>query len=155
MSYANYKKAVEIMNKNKDKCHFIGERSDELIRKAEEVLGLKFSKIYKEFLITYGAGNYGAEEILGVIDEDFEESSVPDGIWYTLTEREEIDLPLNLVVIYEEGSGELFCLDFNCLNEEKEPVVISYVPGEDNVNQKYEKIADDFGDFLLQLVNEE
>lgn len=121
MSYANYKKAVEIMNKNKEKCHFIGERSNELIEKAEDVLGLKFSKIYKEFLINYGAGNYGSEEIL--------------------------------VVIYEEGSGELFCLDFNSLNEEKEPIVISYVPGENNRNQKYEKIADDFGDFLLQLVN--
>lgn len=155
MSYANYKKAVEIMNKNKEKCHFIGEHSNELIEKAEDVLGLKFSKIYKEFLINYGAGNYGSEEILGVIDEDFEESSVPDGIWYTLTEREEVDLPMNLVVIYEEGSGELFCLDFNSLNEEKEPIVVSYVPGENNKNQKYIKIADDFGDFLLRLVNAE
>ncbi|APM39146.1 SMI1/KNR4 family protein [Clostridium kluyveri] len=153
MSYVNYQKAVEIMSKNKEKCHFIGERSEELIEKAEDALGIKFSRIYKEFLIKYGAGNYGAEEILGVIDDDFEESSVPDGIWYTLTEREEVDLPMNLVVIYETGGDELFCLDFNNLNEEKEPVVVAYIPGEDNKNQKYEKIADDFGDFLLQLVN--
>lgn len=39
--------------------------------------------------------------------------------------------------------------------KEKEPIVISYVPGEKNRNQKYERIADDFGDFLLQLVNAE
>lgn len=155
MSYVNYQKAVEIMSKNKEKCHFIGERSEELIEKAEDTLGIKFSRIYKEFLIKYGAGNYGAEEILGVIDDDFEESSVPDGIWYTLTEREEVDLPMNLVVIYETGGDELFCLDFNNLNEEKEPIVVAYIPGEDNKNQRYEKIADDFGDFLLQLVNVE
>ena len=155
MSYDNYKKAVEIMNKNKEECDFVGKRSKELIEKAEDILGLKFSRIYKEFLINYGAGNYGSEEVLGVIDEDFKESSVPDGIWYTLTEREEDDLPMNLVVIYEEGSGELFCLDFNSLNEEKEPMVVSYMPGESNKNQKYEKIADDFGDFLLQLVEAE
>lgn len=155
MSYVNYQKAIEIMSKNKEKCHFIGERSEKLIEKAEEVLGIKFSKIYKEFLLKYGAGNYGAEEILGVIDDDFEESSVPDGIWYTLTERDEVDLPMNLVIIYETGDDELFCLDFNNLNEEKEPVVVTYIPGEDNRNQKYEKVADDFGDFLLQLVNAE
>ncbi|NFP90977.1 SMI1/KNR4 family protein [Clostridium sporogenes] len=155
MSYVNYQKAVEIMNKNKGKCHFIGQRSEALIEKAEEVLGITFSKIYKEFLINYGAGNYDSEEILGVIDDDFEESSVPDGIWYTLTEREEVDLPKNLVVIYETGSDEIFCLDFNGLNQENEPPVVSYLPGEDNKNQKYEKIADDFGDFLLQLVNAE
>lgn len=155
MSYGNYQKAVEIMSKNKEKCHFIGEHSKELIEKAEDVLGIKFSKIYKEFLIKFGAGNYGAEEILGVIDDDFEESSVPDGIWYTLTEREEVDLPMNLVVIYETGGDELICLDFNNLNEEQEPVVVAYIPGENNKNQKYEKIADDFGDFLLQLVNAE
>ena len=155
MSYVNYQKAIEIMSKNNKKCHFIGERSEKLIEKAEEVLGIKFSKIYKEFLLKYGAGNYGSEEILGVIDDDFEESSVPDGIWYTLTERDEVDLPMNLVVIYETGDDELFCLDFNNLNEEKEPVVVTYIPGEDNRNQKYEKVADDFGDFLLQLVNAE
>ena len=62
---------------------------------------------------------------------------------------------MNLVVVFEDGNGELLCLDFNNLNEEKEPIVVSYVPGEDNKNHKYKKIADDFGEFLLQLVNAE
>ena len=126
-----------------------------LINKAQEVLKIKFSKIYIKFLKNYGAGNYGAEEILGVIDDDFEESSVPDAIWYTITEREEANLPKDLLVIYETGSDELFCLDFSKLNYEHEPAVVSYIPGEDNKNQKYEKIADDFGDFLLKLVGSE
>ena len=155
MSYVNYQKAIEIMSENKDKCHFIGERSQELIMKAEDLLEIKFSVIYKNFLINYGAGNYGSEEILGIIDDDFEESSVPDAIWYTLTEREDVNLPKNLVVIYETGSDEIFCLDFNNLNQEKEPAVVAYIPGEDNKNQRYEKIANDFGDFLLQLVTAE
>lgn len=154
MSYNNYKKAVDIINKNQDKNHFIGKRSEELVKKAENELGIKFSEIYKEFLLTYGAGNYGSEEILGIIDDDFGESSVPDGIWYTLIERQEVGLPLNLVIIYEDDCGELLCLDFNSLNDEKEPAIVPYIPGEDNKNQKYEKIADDFGDFLLQLVTE-
>ena len=155
MSYLNYKKAIQIMNENKSKCFFVGMRSEEVINKAQEVLELKFSKIYLEFIKNYGAGNYGSEEILGVIDEDFEESSVPDGVWYTLTEREEVKLPKNLLVIYETGSDEIFCLDHSKLNDEEEPAVVSYLPGTDNKNQKYEKIAEDFGDFLLELVDSE
>ncbi len=44
--------------------------------------------IYKPFdyLKTFGAGNFGAQEIYGIINADFENSSVPDAIWYTLTE---------------------------------------------------------------------
>lgn len=64
-------------------------------------------------------------------------------------------MPKNLVVIYETGSDEIFCLDFSNLNKEGEPVIVAYIPGEDNINQRYEKIADDFGDFLLELVTAE
>lgn len=152
MGYSNYKKAVEIINKNKHKCYFVGKRSENLIQKAQEILEIKFPNTYKKFLLTYGAGSYGAQEILGVIDDDFQNSSVPDGVWYTLTNRKQVNLPLNLIVIYETGNGEILCLDFNKLNEKNEPPVVAYFPGIDNEYQTYEKIADDFGDFLLERV---
>jgi hypothetical protein len=103
--------------------------------------------------MTFGAGNFGAQEIYGIINDDFEHSSVPDAIWFTLSERKEINLPPNLLVIYDTGSDELFCLNFNDNNDE--PTIVSFVPGMDVESQPYEIIAKDFGDFLLDLVMQE
>ncbi len=155
MSLENYNKAVDIMTKNQSKGYFAGPRSENVIRLAEQKLGVQFFGTYRCFLENYGAGNFGAQEIYGVISDDFENSSVPDAIWYTITERKEIGLPSNLMVIYDTGSGEIFCLDFNQINDANEPAVISFVPGVDLEKQTYEKIADDFGDLLLDLVNQE
>lgn len=155
MSLDNYKKALKIMNDNKNICHFAGPRSEELINLAEETLGLKFSPLYRDFLRQFGAGNFGSQEIYGVIDEDFENSSIPDAIWFTLTERREINLPRNLLVIYDTGGEEYYCLDFNKRNKHNEPAVVSFIPGQELQAQKYEVIAEDFGDFLLNLVSKE
>ncbi len=154
MSIETYQKAKQIIHDNEDLADFIGERSNELIKFAEEKLGVKFTGLYLDYLQTFGVGNFGAQEIYGIINDNFEKSSVPDAIWYTLTERKEINLPNNLLVIYDTGSDELFCLDFNQLDE-GEPKVISFVPGIDLESQSYEVIANDFGDFLLDLVMQE
>lgn len=68
---------------------------------------------------------------------------------------EEINLPKNLLIIYDTGSDELFCLDFNKSREKEEPKVVSFVPGVELESQTYEIIANDFGDFLLNLVKQE
>ncbi|MFB1052104.1 SMI1/KNR4 family protein [Paraliobacillus sp. JSM ZJ581] len=155
MSVETYQKAKLIINDNEDLADFIGGRSNELIKFAEEKLGVKFIGLYLDYLQNFGVGNFGAQEIYGIINDDFENSSVPDAIWYTLTERKEINLPNNLLVIYDTGSDELFCLDFNQLDEKGEPKVVSFVPGIDLESQSYEVIANDFGDFLLDLVMQE
>jgi SMI1 / KNR4 family. len=155
MSSESYQEAKKIVLKNKDLADFVGGRPSKLIKKAEEKLDLRFTGLYLDFLQTFGAGNFGAQEIYGIINEDFEHSSVPDAIWYTLTERIETNLPNNLLVIYDTGSDELFCLDFSKLNEKEEPKVISFVPEIELKNQAHEIIANDFGDFLFNLVKQE
>lgn len=155
MSVETYQNAKQIIHDNEDLADFIGGRSNELIKLAEEKLGVKFTGLYLDYLQTLGVGNFGAQEIYGIINDNFENSSVPDAIWYTLTERKEINLPNNLLVIYDTGSDELFCLDFNQLDEKGEPKVVSFVPGIDLESQSYEVIANDFGDFLLDLVMQE
>lgn len=155
MSLGNYIKAIDLIEEHKTKGYFAGARSGELIKLAENRLGFQFSGMYRKFLESYGAGSFGSQEIYGVIGSDFENSSVPDAIWYTLIERKEVRLPANLLVIYDAGNGELFCLDFSQRNKDNEPAVISFVPGILLEKQSYEKIADDFGDFLLDLVSRE
>ncbi|AST93546.1 MULTISPECIES: SMI1/KNR4 family protein [Sutcliffiella] len=155
MSLATYQKAKEIILNEDEIADFVGGHTDDLISLAEEKLGLKFTGLYLDYLKTFGAGNFGAQEIYGIINADFENSSVPDAIWYTLTERKEINLPNNLLVIYDTGSDELFCLDYNQNDENGEPKVVSFVPGVDLEGQTYEIIANDFGDFLVSLVKRE
>ena len=115
-------------------------------------MGLSFSTTYRKFLLKYGALIFGAEEIYGIVRENFDSSRIPDAIWYTLVERKEVELPNNLLVIYDTGREELFCLDFNKASAENEPTVVVFVPGVDLVHQNYEVIASDFGEFLLQRV---
>ena len=69
-----------------------------------------------------------------------------------MTERKKINLPDNLLDIYDTGSEEIFCLGYSILDNNGEPKVVSFVPGVDLESQTYEVIANDFGDFLLDLV---
>ncbi|GGK06266.1 hypothetical protein GCM10007063_30950 [Lentibacillus kapialis] len=128
MSLETYQKAKQIILEE-DIADFVGGCTDDLIRLAEEKIGLKFAGLYLDYLKTFGAGNFESQEIYGMIHADFENSSVPDAIWYTLTERREINLPNNLLIIYDTGSDELFCLDYNQLAENGEPKIVSFVPG--------------------------
>ncbi|MGF9964910.1 SMI1/KNR4 family protein [Bacillus rhizoplanae] len=143
------------MEQYEDECDFVGERSEDLIKKAEQALELRLSNMYREFVKRYGAGSFGAEEIYGVIGKDFENSSVPDAIWVTLSERKEFNLPQNLLVISDIGMSEWYYLDFNQCNIEGEPLVIVYDSGFEPDEQECEVVANDFGDFLLSLVKEE
>lgn len=155
MSWSNYEKALNLLEEHQEECDFVGERSEILIEKAEDALGIKFSKMYRHFLLNYGAGNFGGEEVYGVIHENFLNSSIPDAIWYTLTERRDSSLPNNYLIIYDTTMGDLFCLDFNKLNGENEPAVVSIDLGYDINEQPIELIAEDFGDFFLEIIQNE
>jgi hypothetical protein len=148
----NFKKAAEIIRRNPSKSFFAGAKSLSLLEKMEEVIGYPFPPTYRAFLAEFGAGNFGAMEFFGVIDEDVEDSSVPDGVWYTLTERREVHLPEYLFVVGETGTGELYCLRLEKSYTEDAPVIIVN-PGADPAHQEGELVASDFGSFLLDRVN--
>lgn len=152
MSFREYEEAVKLIEKNEELTNCIGGCSETLIKKAEERLNLSFPKSYREFLRKFGAMSFGAEEFYGIVREDFDNSRIPDAIWYTLMERKEVNLPTHLVIVYDTGSEELFCLDFSKLNSESEPAIVVFVPGVDLEYQKHEVISADFGAFLLQRV---
>jgi SUKH superfamily protein len=152
MSMKDLVEALRLIEENENQADFAGPRDPALIDKAEKALGIKFPPSYRQFLLRLGAGNFGAFEIYGVIDDDWEDSSVPDGIWYTLNEREESDLPRHLLIIAAAGDGPLYCLK---LGKEKEPPVIFYSPGLEEEEQESELAADNFGAFLLEGVRDE
>jgi hypothetical protein len=144
---SDYEQAVALLRENDDEADFVGPRSAELIQRAEVALGLRFPPTYRRFLSEYGAGNIGGTEIYGVIDDDFETSSVPDAIWLNLTHPRE-----GLFVFYAVGEGTEFCLDTSRTAPDGEMPVVAVAPGDEGGR---EEVAQDFGIALLMLVSEE
>ena len=155
MSIQNFNKAIKLINENKNKCDIIGKRSDQLVGKCEKMLELMFSPQYRNFVLNYGAISIGAEEIYGVVDDNFINSMIPNGVWHTLSDRIEFNFPQHLFVIANTGFDEILCLDFSRLNKEGEPPVVVFAINIDNEDQNYEVVSEDFGEYLLQVIETE
>lgn len=133
---------------NSTSADFDGEKEEGLIDKAEKFLGLKFPTTYREFLKTLGCGGILGKEFYGVIDEDFESSSVPDAIWLTNDERKSSNLASSLVLIGQSIEG-YYALDTARMKDGECPVVDALPVGNP---EEFEVIAPDFGTFLLDEI---
>jgi antitoxin YobK len=151
MSMADYEQAKVLIEANRAKGQFVGPRTEELVQLAETTLKANFPPTYRRFLLEFGAGNFGSAEFYGIIDDDFENSSVPDGVWFTQTERQDANLPANLMVIGDTGTGDLYCLELRLDGGEGRVVVLD--PG-GNPSMR-EEIAPDFGSFFLARVRQQ
>lgn len=152
MGLAEYEKAVSLIDEHPQLSHFVGTRSETLVEAAENRLGLTFPTSFRRFLLELGAGSFGASEVYGVIDADFESSSVPNGVWCTL-EMRKFDLPPDLFVVNHLGEGSYSCLD--CRNDTEEGPIVTYHPGFPVPRDRREIIANSFGRFFLDIVREE
>lgn len=145
----DYERAVDLIE-GEGGGDFVGPRPAELIARAEQVLGFRFPPTYRRFLLEYGAGSVGGTELYGVIHDDFENSSIPDGVWNNLELRRE-GQPETLYAFFDVGDGEQFCLDTGHVADDGEmPVVAVYFDDEER-----EEIAPDFGRAFLMLIEEE
>lgn len=153
MSMHDFTDAVALMEAARDLMDFVGPRDPALVEAAEAAIGSRFPPTYREFVLRYGAGNFGAFEIYGVIDADFKKGPVPDGIWLTLKRRRAGYLPKDLLVIADAGDGADYCIE---LQDGAVGRVIVCEPGAvlpDKLPREF--VANDFGEFLLAGVREE
>lgn len=153
MSYANFNKAIELA----PKCKFyttVGGRTQQEILKSEEILGVKFSKQCLEFYEKYGYLSFFGNEIFGIDPDDNSGILAGNSVAYALNDREEYNLPMSWIPIYDYQDGNMAYLDFSNKNNEGEPrVIMGMYTGKEY--QVVKVIAADFGDFLLQLVNQQ
>ena len=152
MSMKDLDRALAIVAEHGGQASFVGPRSEIVVRSAEKALGLKLPPTYRRFLRELGAGSFGAAEIYGVVDIDFENSAVPDAVWVTVGARENDDLPADLVVVGHEDD-EITCLQIRPEAEEGPVMVIN--AGEDPERVGTRTAAEDFGAYLLSRVEEE
>lgn len=153
MSYQNFRNAMELA----PKCKFYtiaGGKTEEEIKKAEQLLNVKFSRQSREFYEKYGYLSFCGNEIFGIDPDD--DSGILEGnsVAYAINDREEYNLPNDWIPIYNFEDGNMAYLDYTSPNSEEEPsVIMAFYNG--NEYEVVEALAEDFGDFILQLVQEQ
>lgn len=150
MSMDDLRRAIVIVEANPARASFVGPRDPALIATVESVLGGQLPATYHEFVRRLGAGNFGSFETYGVIDDEFENSAVPDGVWATLKTRREAGLPNDVVVVGDTGDGLYYCVKLQ--EGRAESSVFIYQPGVDADQQQSYVVAQDFGEFFLNGV---
>jgi antitoxin YobK len=140
--------AVELIELNDDRADFDGPKSESLLNKAEQTLGLPFPATYRAFLSRLGCGDISGAEFYGVIKDDFDNSAVPDAIWLTLRQRQIGQAPSSLILIGSTGDGGYYALDCSKSSDGSEAPVVEWWPGP----KKQSAIAKDFGEFFLRGV---
>ena len=154
MSLEDYREAVSLISAHSDSADFGGQRPAELVERAEAALGVRFPPSYRAFVRELGAGDVAGEEFYGITSDEFVDSSIPNGIWLTLREREDSGLPEHLVIVYEDGEGDYYAVDTSKEGSEGENPVVLWIPGASQPDDDLEQVADDFGTFFRATVEE-
>jgi antitoxin YobK len=147
MSVQNYIEARRLVD-DTGVGDFEGAKPEQLVAKAENVLGLRFPPSYRRFLLEMGCGSVNGFEVYGLINDNFEKSTVPNGIWLTLDERRSIGLDHRYILISESGDGSYYAIDTENLDNAKEAAVVRLSAD----GHSHEKVANSFGSYFLESV---
>ena len=135
------------LRENEGIYEFSGGATDEKIIASEQYLGVNFPKSYKQFLKEYGTLDIKSLEIYGITRYgDFEEAGIPNAIWLTMQERQSINLPKELVIVYDTGMEFYFCLDTSEMKDGECPVVSIW----NCSGGTKEVVYDSFPEFLME-----
>lgn len=140
-----YEEAATSLRTN-PRSDFVGPRDLTVVAAAEQRLGVRFPPSYRRFLLEFGCGNVGSQEIYGVIDQDVERGPIPNAVSLNLKRRARGWSPA-LFVIYESGDGTSHALDLDRLDSEGEAAVWLL----DVTGNPTEQVAANFGEFLQWL----
>jgi antitoxin YobK len=148
MSMKQYEKAQKLIDEAGG-GDFEGSKPEALVVKAETALGVKFPPSYRRFLLDLGCGDINGMEVFGLISDNFEKSTVPNGIWLTLNERGSIALDPAYVIVGDGGDGTYYALDTRQVDAFGENPIVRL-----SVDEKQsQEVAESFGAYLLNAVS--
>lgn len=145
MSNESLKKAFDIIT-NAENADFDGKKGESVIEKAEKALEITFPLTYREFLLTLGCGDINGVEFYGVSTDNFETSSIPNGIWLTLDERKTCNLDKKFILL-SDSLEYYYALDTSKMKDGECPVVDLLPDG-----TIASVVAPTFGDFLYKRI---
>jgi hypothetical protein len=153
MSYQNFEKALELA-KQCNAYRTVGGESATVIEKSETLLGFKFSAQNIKFYTQLGYLSFYGNEIYGINPYDLNGILEGNSVAYALSDRRDYNLPEKWLPIYFFDDGYMGYLDYSQLNGYGEPpVIMAIYNGSEYVIT--EKVAEDMGDFILMLVEEQ
>ncbi|HEY2495012.1 MAG TPA: SMI1/KNR4 family protein [Paenibacillus sp.] len=133
-------KIIQMIEEYGEERDFFEGASEEDIRNAEEMLGLKFPQSYREFLKEYGSGGICGVEVLGV------QGNLGASVVKATERWRNIGLDMGLIVI--EDSGEFVrCMYSADVNDKR---VFSWIRGGGELSVRY----DTFDDYTLDMFQE-
>jgi hypothetical protein len=145
---------LALVQEHEDEAEFAGPRDGGVVDAAEAALGLRFPPTYRRFVAELGAGDIAGQEFYGVITDEFVDSSVPNGIWLTLTARRKWPLPDSMIVVGSDGGVDYYVIDTEKATGGQEPPVEVWRPGVSTAGDDLEQVASDFGEFAVHLASE-
>jgi hypothetical protein len=151
MSMGDYEQALELIEDHLDEADFEAQ-PEERVARAERELGVRFPPSYRRFLLEFGAGGIGGEEIYGLINDDFEDARPPQAVGLTREFRRDGHISDDLIVIYNLGQGSYYALDTSAAGADSEAPVVAFTPGIHRAGDQLEVIAPDFGSFFLDAM---
>lgn len=95
--------------------------------------------------------SFFGSEIFGIFPDS--KISVGNSVAFALRHREKFHLPVSWIPIFDYDDGYVAYFDYSSLNDEGEPEVI-LATYDGNAYTIVEHISEDFGDFLLKVVQE-
>lgn len=144
-----YNEAKKIMEEHEELCDFVGNFGADIIREVEKRLEVRLPQSYKCFLRDFGAGNFGSQEIYGIVSAEFNAVAIPDVMWLTLNERTNSGLPYELIPVYYDGGESYYCIDTSEIRDDESPIVSINM---DDFSCNKATLFDSFGEFLLDII---
>jgi hypothetical protein len=154
MSMSQLEQALHLIHVNEDHGYVLGRREEALIEAAEKALGLSLPPTYRRFVAELGCAGISGAEFYGLTNDNFVTASVPNGIWLTLKLRKANVLPKSLIVVSDTGDGGYYAIDTSFRDTQDENPIVLWYPGLSKPEISPEKVADDFGTFILRQVTE-
>lgn len=136
------------------KCKFYfssGGVDSQTIRRTEQILGFKFSKLMVQYYEKCEYLSFDGNEFKGINPDKPNGETATNSVSFTISERKN-NLPMEWFPFYEYGDGYIACFDFNKVDLDGEPpVIMAYYDG--NKYIAIRKIANNIGDFILGFID--
>lgn len=153
MSYKNYEETI-IKAKQFDDYLDAGSMDSKMLEKIVLTLGFSLSKQNYDYWKNYGFITFSSVMLYGIGKNTFSGKPGYNAVNTMLVDQKEFNLPKLWVPIYGFGDENMAYFNYDDINSENEPAIISaHYNGEKYIIS--EKVSDDLGDFILKLVEEQ
>jgi SMI1-KNR4 cell-wall len=150
MSVGDYEKAISLLAKNDLKPIEVRRPSQHDIQRLEQRLGITLPESYMRMLLDFGLLQVRSISISGVGNSGLEGTTASSVVFATENDRSNGLISKFMITIAFAGYGPFFVIDCSQLAENRTAPIYEIPAG--GISYGKDKIAEDFGNFLLKEV---